>query len=237
MAKITFACLDELVLQDTTVHPKPISEVIPEWYKNVPTNLREEYPLDYLSKIKTVKQCPSFVDIFKYGYVLLAPTDIVLKYSKQNADFTWETPYSWKTNNNNKPISFHSNGQFVDHLPSNSNYNFVFKINLPFNVFTPKDYMCIQLPYPYSFNDDWTSIYGKFDTSKVHETNIQIVHTSKKEEIVIKKGTPLSLYIPVKKDTLDIEVVDFNKRKDLQKRYAKYNYTMNSKFHHAYRDL
>lgn len=237
MAKITFACLDELVLQDTTIHPKPISEVIPAWYKNIPTNLKEEHQFEYTSKVKTIKSCPSFVDIFKYGYVLLAPTDIVLQYDKETQDYGWETPYYWKTNNMEKPITIHGNKQFVDHLPSNSGYNFVFKVNLPFCVYTPKDYLCLQLPYPYSFNDDWTSIYGKFETSKVHEVNVQIVHTSKNKEIVIKKGTPLCIYIPVRNDTLDMEVVNFYERKDLQKKYAKYNFIMSSKFRNAYRDL
>ena len=119
MAKITFACLDELVLQDTTVHPKPISEIVPSWFKNIPTNLKQEHQFEYTSKVKTVKQCPSFVDIFKYGYVLLAPTDIVLQYDKETQDFGWEIPYHWKTNNAEKPITIHGNTQFVDHLPSN----------------------------------------------------------------------------------------------------------------------
>ena len=105
------------------------------------------------------------------------------------------------------------------------------------NTYEEKFVSHLEISFPYSFNDDWTSMYGKFETSKVHEVNVQIVHTSKNKEIVIKKGTPLSIYIPVKNNKLDMEVVDFSKRKDLQKKYSKYNFTMSSKFRNAYRDL
>ncbi len=47
------------------LHPQPISNFVPDWYKNVkPDNLPGRL-LDYTIKRKTVKTCPSFVDIHK----------------------------------------------------------------------------------------------------------------------------------------------------------------------------
>lgn len=235
--KITFACIDELILQDKSSHPQPINTLLPDWYKNFPTNIKNNYHIRLLNKVKTIKHCPSFVDIFKYGYVIVAPVDIVLKYSKNNKDYYWELPYLWKTYQDVPQIVPHLNEQFIDYLPSNSPYNFIFKINMPFSVYTPKDYICLQIPYPYSFNNDWTSLYGKFNSSKVHELNVQIAHTSKDEEILIKKGQPLCVYIPIKKETLSMEVVNYTKRKDLQNRFNKYKYVISSKFKHTYKDL
>ena len=205
-SKLTFVCTDKGIMLNKELLPQPAIKYIPNWYKNmkVPHTIDKERPI--LSKIlkpKTIKQCPSFVEMFNEGYILPAPTDI---YIYLNGDkFEWRTPITYKTFHNNGEIDFHADIQMVDHLPSNSNIKAIFKIIFPYVLFGPKGYNLKIMPVPYAFNNDYHANYGIQDLDNIFEINVQINFTSDKNEILIKRGDPIALVIPYKKDKFDVE--------------------------------
>jgi len=203
--KITFVCTDKSILLNKELLPQPAENYMPDWYKNLknPHYIDKEKPI--LSKIlkpKTVKQCPSFVEMFKEGYMLLAPCDYWL--SIDNDKVEWRTPINYETFHSNGEVGYHSDSQFVNHLPSKSNIKAVFKIILPYGIFGPKNYSIKILPVPYSFNNDFHANYGIQDLDTTFELNIQINYTSDKKEILIQKGTPIALIIPYKKEKFKV---------------------------------
>lgn len=231
MNEITFAFTDDWLYEDETIHPKHISKVIPEWYKSTPNNISSQNTFKYLSKKRTVKSCSSFINVFNNGYIVFSPCDIILKYSKDQNIYNWETSYAWRTMfPDQENISFHDNSQMIDYLPKKAEDQFVFKINLPLTIFTNKDYKTIQQSVPYSYNNDWYVPYGIFDTDKIHELNLQIIITTNEKEILIKKGTPLAHYMPIKKEKTVLKVVQINKNNNLIKRFKKYYVSLNGKF-------
>ena len=239
MSKITVGFLDNYCFNDSSIHPKPMKEYAPEWYKNIKTNdtMPHEY-FEYKSKVKTIKSCPSFVDVMKEGYVLLAHCDMILDYNSETEEHSWAIAYTWKNEISfDKPIETHGNQQMVNFLPAASNIKHVFKLNMPYVIKTEKGYSCRQIPMPYYFNPDWHISYGVLETDKVHEVNLQINFTTDKKQIVIKKGTPMCVYIPFKRDDYSLEVIDLYENKKLLNEIRGSKHKITSRFRKGYLDV
>lgn len=219
--KIIYAVTNPGLLEIPELLPEPASNFIPEWYKNVPVKKNIAYSDGYVpqlkSNYKSVKQCPSFVEVFKEGYVLKAVTDMWFYYDELKNIYRYELPHE----DSFQKIEIHSNDQYVDYLPASSNIKFVFKYASPFLVFTEPGYSIRQMPIPYDFNKDWHSSYGVFKTDKLHEANVQINFTSNKKEILIKQGTPLCVHIPYKRIKTSVKIVDLNKNYKLNAKWKK----------------
>lgn len=203
MKKIIVTSTVPELLQDKEIQPKSSSEYIPDWYKEVPIEVKGYFHSHKkLPGLRTVKACPSFTDVFKLGYVFVAPCDIWLKIH-DNGEPEWRTPHKTFS------MDIHPKAQFVDYL-KNTNIRYVFKFESPFRVITPKGYSVIQLPMMYHFNPEWYVPYGIIDTDVHHEINQQIFITTD-DEVFIKKGTPLNYLIPYKRETLKLSIEDINK--------------------------
>jgi hypothetical protein len=189
--KITFVSNIDGIYEHKELHPQPTKLITPEWFKNMPHDAVKNKKIKLLNEMKTIRMCPSFVDIFKEGYVLVAPCDYWFKVDK---DGNWE----WSTPDNQLKVEIHEDEQFKNYLPNNK-VKKVFKLLSPFSAITPKGWSVRQIPMIYEFNDDWQVAYGVLNTDVEHELNQQILFTSTSEEILIKKGTPLNYIVPFKR--------------------------------------
>jgi hypothetical protein len=231
VSDVTFGFTDSWLYEDKSVHPVHISKVIPTWFKNASNNIPNDHNFKYLAKKRTVKSCSSFMNVFDNGYVIVAPCDILLKYDSKKDLYSWEVSYEWKTMfTKQENISVHTNDQMIKYLPTDSEDKFVFKLNLPLTIFTDKGYSIMQQSVPFTYNKDWYVPYGIFDTDKIHEVNIQIIVTSDNKEILIEKGTPLALYIPIKKEQHQLNVIKIKENTSLLNRFKKYYVSLNGKF-------
>jgi hypothetical protein len=240
MVTITFGCTDDYVFTDKSIHPQPMRNFAPEWYKNIPTNLpNPDEQFAYLSnRARTVKTCPSFIDVFKEGVVLLSVQDVLLKYISDIDEYAWQVPYTISNEiSNNNMFENHGNTQYVNHLPKAANIKHVVKYNLPFTVHTPKGYSVRQLPMPYYFNPDWHMSYGILDSDNIHEINLQINITSADKEILIRKGEPLGVYVPFKREEHKLKVVRLHDNKKLLSKARYSRYITRARFKKAYKDL
>lgn len=217
--KLTVLCLDESIYLNKDLLPQPAYKYIPDWFKNISIDYTKDKnkPIkSMLEKPLTVKSCPSFVDIFKEGYIIPAPVDYYI--SLDNERWEWKTSINYNTLYNTGEVKYHGDLQFVDHLPPQSNIKSVFKIVLPYTIFGPKDYYLKILPVPYAFNKDYHSNYGTQNLNNTYELNIQMNYTSNKKEILIKRHEPLALIIPYKKEKIDLEYDFIDNRNDLRKK-------------------
>lgn len=195
--------------EDKSIHPKPAINFIPDWLKHTPPQVENGIKAKLLPKIRTVKKCPSFTDIYKEGYILVAPFDIWLSVKEENEKIITE----WRTPHDELKLDIHRVEQMVDHLPENSNIKQVFKLNYPFKCITPKGFSIRQMPLFYHYNNDWHVPYGVVNTDKHHEINLQICYTSNNKEVLIKRGTPLSHIIPFKRsDRIKMNYKKYNKK-------------------------
>ena len=183
------------------LRPYPAKNYQPSWYKNTPTDHEKDRIL--IPRLRTVKLCPSFHDVFSDGFILPAPCDIYLSVN--------EDGYNWRTSNHNIAIEMHDNDQMVKYLPDTAGIKQVFKLLYPYEVIVPKGYSIRQIPMAYDFNKDWAVGYGQFDADRLPEVAIQIFYTSDQEEILIKAGTPLCYYVPFKREKFKINIGSFKK--------------------------
>lgn len=78
--KIVFRCDPALI--DTIPRPVPACEGLPEWLKAMPATVFSEL---HGLEIRTVKQCPSFVDGMAHGFLMTLPCDVTVA----SARFAW----------------------------------------------------------------------------------------------------------------------------------------------------
>ena len=181
--------------------PKPAKEYIPDWWKKAPTVKSEKFWGG--STFGNMKVCPSFSDYFTKGYIVPMWVDSNLYCDSGSKDWRWETAdgkFIWSSHGNSQYLDY------VDHKFLNKNSFFIFKIPLPWYVFTTKGYSLYQLPTFFHFNEDFSVVPGVRDTDVYHEINIQLLIHSEKKEIFIPRGTPLAQYIPFKREKTNYDV-------------------------------
>ena len=232
MLNIRFGYRDNLIYKDKSLQPKLIRHHKPNWYKQLKKRITvpvQPFGFD----IQTVKSCPSFVDMFNNGVVIYAPTDIKLFYDVENKIEQFKLPY----HHEHYKLEVHDDEQFINHLPKENKYKFIFKLVLPLAVFTDKGVSCYQYNYPYGFNNDFEVLFGQFATDKVHEVNLQLGYISDEKEITIAKGTPLAIYVPFKRSKVKLHLFDLDSNKKFKKKFETSWFKLNSKFNRYYGDL
>ncbi len=210
-----------------TAPPIPATKHFPKVFRNMPRN-NPGYGFP------TAKQCPAFVDLYKHTYILPMWCDVNLNISaekiekkpepvnnrvnkggntggvikpKLDSTINDRLQYEWETPSQEFFFETHGNNQFLDFMPeSKKDWKFVWKPHCPWNMKTPKGYSVFQLPMTYEFNPDFEVMSGIIDTDIHHEINQQIVQ-KRMGTIEIKRGTPLCMYLPFKRDKFNLEVV------------------------------
>ena len=232
MNNITFVIQDEFLLTNEDLHPQPISNFIPKWYADMDISKPKSNSLkDFIDTVFNVKSCPSFVEVYKDGFVIPAPHDFYIQYDKATKNWAWQTPIKYKDFSvieDGEQVTVHGNEQMLDYLPNNP-YNKIFKFNLPYKVITDKGISIRQLPIPYAYNKKWEAMYGIFRSDKVHEVNIQIGYKTDDKELLIKQGEPLCVYAPFKREKFNLKIKNTNNieanliKKNLSKLYSSFN--------------
>ena len=97
---ITFRCDPALI--DLLPRPIPAKAALPEWLRQMapraPSALHQR-------SIRTVKQCPPFVDAMAHGFMVLLPCDV----NVDNGQFSWDWPLPALAvrGHPRAPLSFH----------------------------------------------------------------------------------------------------------------------------------
>jgi hypothetical protein len=170
--------------------PVPMKECIPDWFKNMP----KDVPGAEMLHPGTAKRCPSFIDFFNQGYVIKLWCDLYV-------DIDDSGNFKIKVPENSYLFETHPNDQFLNYIPDKKTYSLIIKGVCPWRIETPPGYSVLQLPIFYDFNKDFTVLPGTIWTDIHHEINQQIAFY-KPGEYLIKRGTPLAVYIPFKREKI-----------------------------------
>ncbi|MDE2277121.1 MAG: hypothetical protein KGK09_12580 [Burkholderiales bacterium] len=98
--KIVFRC--DPALTDLLPHPVPARSALPDWLRAMPP--RADSALHGRS-IRTVKQCPPFVDAMTHGFMVLLPCDVHVEAGRFSWD--WPLPPLVLDDHPRAPLSFH----------------------------------------------------------------------------------------------------------------------------------
>ena len=206
MKKITFATDNKYLLDFPELYPQPARNFVPNWYTKVPVNKKNpnaNYTPKKINLGRTVKTCPSFMEVFNEGYVFVAPCDIWIRVEDTGE---WE----WKTSSNGFELVEHGDWQMIDYLP-NKPIKKILKLINPWHIFTPKGYSVRQMPMMFHYNKDFFVPYGNLKTDVHYEAHQQLCITSDENEVLIKRGDPINYVVPYKRESFKMEVVDGTK--------------------------
>ena len=73
-------------LADHLVRPYPARTALPDWLRTMPANAHSDI---HGRDIRTVKQCPPFVDAMRHGFMLVLPCDVAVAPGMR---FRWDWP-------------------------------------------------------------------------------------------------------------------------------------------------
>ena len=89
--------------------PKPVAArgMLPDWLRAMPANAHSAI---HGRDIRTVKQCPPFIDAMSYGFMILLPCDVQVDGGSFSWD--WDVPPPVTEGHPRAPLSFHPPAQF-----------------------------------------------------------------------------------------------------------------------------
>ena len=103
---ITFRCDPALI--DLLPRPVPAKQILPDWLRAMPPRAFSEL---HGRDIRTVKQCPPFVDAMAHGFMLLLPCDVRVEGGYFSWD--WDIPPLTVAAHPRAPLSFHVPAQLT----------------------------------------------------------------------------------------------------------------------------
>jgi hypothetical protein len=203
--------------------PRPASEFIPEWYKQMQNYTNITGVPDNNGAKGTIKKCMPVFDAISSGYIITTFVDIWVKHIPGQPSY-----YLWKSGT---PIQFHPNSQVNTHFSKHS-HDFPKLVN-PWSIKTPKGYSTLFIPPMHRSNV--ISIFpGVVDTDR-YSLNVEFpfLLTDPEFEGLIPAGTPVAQIIPFKREGWKMgiggskETIENEKIKN----------TVNSRFYNVYKTL
>ena len=101
---IQFRC--DPALEPYLPRPVPARRALPDWLKAMPA---EAHSLMHDHAVRTVKQCPPFIDAMSAGFLMLLPCDIV--YRAGAFSWHWDIPAPHTPGQPSAPLNFHAAAQ------------------------------------------------------------------------------------------------------------------------------
>lgn len=178
--------------------PVPSSRKIPEWFKNIKTNILDNSFTRMPSggTNLTVKACPAVIDLMTTGYMITLDADISFVDPNQfGYRVMWDV--SWPV------VSEH----FEDQIPKQmvpegfERTPFKWERSFSWSIQSPPGYSLLYLHPFYRYDLPFLTVPGIVD-SDLHDIPINIPFFIKKDFFgVIEKGTPIAQIIPIKRES------------------------------------
>lgn len=201
----------KIIFTDTTggnipevYKPIPANQSIPEWYKKIDSYVGAHKSTNNGGITQgTIKKCMPVFDMITAGYLILLPSDILIK-QELLEDGTKRPFYEWPQFN---LIEFHSIEQAPTH-PDRNNHNVYPKFINPWSIKTTKGYSTLFIQ-PTHRDSIFTILPGIVDTDTyTAPINFPFVLNDIDYEGIIPAGTPIAQVIPIKRDMWEMNIGD-----------------------------
>lgn len=199
--------------------------------KDVPRKFldRSEYPTHVLP----TSTCPGLRKIVSCGFIIPAPADFEITTTGDLSTFEWRTPVEFTKGvpNSKGYINSHSKEQTAPLLSNfNDTLTTVVKIETPWRFEMSDDMVMLVLPVQYNNEDRFFAATGILDPRYSNTVNIQLFWKKIKGTTLIRAGTPLCQFVPIRRDDLNLNTYDIlieNADELDNQREAAYNYSAN----------
>ena len=183
--RMTFRC--DPKLEPHLPRPYPARSGLPDWLRKMPAKAASDI---HGREIRTVKQCPPFVDAMAYGVMIPLPCDI--RVERGAFAWDWDIPEPATAGHPRAPLSFHPAAQFPDTPFATGNaaikFNSFWTIELEagWSLFATHPVNREDLPF--------RLISGLVDADRFHDGGINFPAVWKDPGFsgVLAKGTPVA---------------------------------------------
>src|ERR1700712_3425669 len=185
--KITFRCDPALI--DLLPRPVPARAALPDWLRAMPP--RVDSPV-HGREIRTVKQCPPFVDAMRHGFMLVLPCDVVVERGMKFS-WDWTLPELALQGHPRAPLSFHVAEQ-VAGSPLAHGHRSALKFN-SFWTIELEDGWSLLAMHPVNRDDlPFRTVTGFVDADRFNEVGINFPAVWLDEAFsgVLPRGTPIA---------------------------------------------
>lgn len=201
--RVVFRC--DPVLAEHLPRPVPARAALPDWLRAMPPKAYSEF---HGREIRTVKQCPPFVDAMTHGFMILLPCDV----SVENGAFAWDWPIPDPATEGHPraPLSFHVAEQLAGAPFADG------RAALKFNSFWTvelEDGWSLMAMHPANRADlPFRLVTGLVDSDRFSDggINFPAIWTDLGFSGVLPKGTPVAQCFPVPRQALEMMFESFD---------------------------
>lgn len=192
--RITFRCDPTLI--DLLPRPVPAKAALPDWLRQMAPRVPSAV---HQRSIRTVKQCPPFVDAMAHGFMVSLPCDVTV----QDGQFSWDWPVPSLalTGHPRAPLSFHVPEQIAG-SPLAHGQQVAVKFNSFWTIELETGWSLMAV-HPINRADlPFRLLTGLVDADRFHDVgvNFPAVWTDPDFSGVLPRGTPVAQCYPVPRE-------------------------------------
>jgi len=205
--RVTFRCPPALLGR----LPPPVAarKALPDWLRAMPASaFSETHGLD----VRTVKQCPPFVDAMAHGFIMPLPCDVTMRDGRLSWD--WDLPPLSIGMHPRSPVSFHVPAQ-VTGTPFHDARSAIVKFNSFWTVELEPGYSLFAT-HPVNRADlPFRLLSGLVDADRFNDVGILFpaVWIDPAFSGTLGAGTPIAQCFPVRREELEMEIGVFSEEK------------------------
>jgi len=112
-------------------------------------------------------------------------------------------------------IDWHSHAQVEPIIPKSNNevnkpyLHTAVKVETPWRVKASNDIVLLQIPVTYNNEERFTAAIGIVDPQYMHAVTVQLFWHVLNSETLVRAGTPLVQYVPINRNFLEKNSIDF----------------------------
>ena len=191
---------------DSLDRPVLARHALPEWLRAMPRTASSD---THGRDVRTLKQCPPFVDAMSHGFIISLPCDVIVADGILSWD--WDRPALTLESHPRSPLSFHVPAQvagtpFFDADTAIVKFNSFWTIELEpgYSLFATHPVNRADLPF--------RLLTGLVDCDRFSDVGVLFpaVWTDPGFEGVLARGTPIAQCFPVRREPLNLHCEAFS---------------------------
>jgi hypothetical protein len=202
--RIIFRC--DPALAHTLPRPILARGALPEWLRQMPAKALSEV---HGREIRTVKQCPPFVDAMAYGFMILLPCDVSV--DRRVFSWNWDIVEPATSGHPRAPLSFHVASQFPG-APFARDSEAALKFNSVWTIELEEGWSLFAT-HPVNRDDlPFRLVSGLVDADRFHDggINFPAIWTRPDFSGVLPRGTPVAQCFAVPRASYDLVFESFD---------------------------
>jgi hypothetical protein len=202
--RVRFRCDPALI--DWLPRPQPARDALPDWLRRMPPTAFSE---SHGRSVRTLKQCPPFIDAMTCGFVLTLPCEV--RVARGEFSWRWSLPTLGVREHTRSPLSFHVPAQ-AEGAPFHDGRHAILKFNSFWTIELEEGWSLLAT-HPLNRHDlPFRTLTGLVDSDRFHDVGIffPALWTNKTFEGVLPAGTPIAQCIPILREPIEIDYLAFS---------------------------